>query len=221
MKYILFILMPFMLMKCEKDPIQEGIQARAYGQVYDPVNGIPISGQAIKIAEYESHFQWDGGGSELFNGYVATGITDAAGNYDISFETTGNGVAYKVIIGESNTILHNNDAVEIVDLNEPLHCDFTVLQLYPVNLKITLNNVDYLPIEVYPELKPYIAEKLTENNVELIRQIYVDKNSPSSVFFSRTMPDGEYEGVNVEIPQTNTTELTEYPITITNPDFTE
>lgn len=219
-KYIL-LLMPMLMMKCEEDPIKEGIQTHVSGRIFDNENQIPVTGHMVFIQEYEGHFAFDGGGTDVFRGYIDSVATDANGYYQLDFTTTGNGTAYRVAAASTNDTYGYLEPIEIMNPGQDTEVDFWLTHLYPVNLKVTLNNVSSLPVNIYPELRPYTTAPLEENGTELTRLIYVNKNHSSTVFFTHQLPDYTNKGFHITIPQTGTTEPVDFPITISDSDFTE
>jgi len=80
------------LLSCKKD-YSPNIHSTAHGRFYDTLNNEPLANLAVKVGEYQSHF--NGYGTNYFlKNYVGSGVTDANGHYSINFTSTGHGNYY-------------------------------------------------------------------------------------------------------------------------------
>ncbi|HEY0091804.1 MAG TPA: hypothetical protein VGB43_04885, partial [Flavobacterium sp.] len=180
----------------------------------------PIENFKIKIGEYRSEFHSDGGGVDYFVQFVDSTFTDQQGNFDKTFRTTGNGSKYKLHFEATDQVWTlGQTTIDIPNIGNQNQINLGFSHLYPVDLKITLNDVDYLPIEMAASLWPLNSEEITVNNIEQTRRIYVTKLSQNAITFYRHLPNGTEQTAIIWMPATNSTILTEFIINLSNADF--
>ena len=221
-KYSLYLVILLVFAGCEEEePLSAGIQSRVYGHIMDIFDvNTPIENYKIKIGEYRRDFRFDGGAYDVFVKFIDSTTTDENGNFDLTFGTTGNGSNYKLHCEETDQVWTiYQDPIDIPNIGAENQVNLGFIHLYPVDLKITLSNLDYLPINIKAPLRPFSLENLSVNNLEQIRRIYVSKLEEDEVKFYRNLPDGTLQIATVTIPATNATTLTEYNINLTNADF--
>lgn len=206
---------------CNDKPLPAGIATHVYGTINDTENAIPVSNHKVKVGEYIGNFVYDGGMHYYFVQWVDSSSTDLNGNYDFIFKTSGKGSKYKLELEPIKDIWSFNSLYKNIDsIGKSFHADFEMLHLYQVKLKITLNNVDYLPIRLNFNSYNYsFIQNIENNNVEELREIYVNKNSSFTIKFYRTKPDGKNQIATFNFPATNSTNPVEIPITLNNFDF--
>lgn len=206
---------------CNDKPLPAGIETKVHGNVYDFSNAIPVSNQEIKVGEYIGKFAGEYGFHYYFIQWVDSTSTDLNGNYDFIFKTSGKGSKYKLELEHAKDMWSFNSPYKNIDnIGKSFHADFDMLHLFLVKLKITLNNVDYLPIR--PDFSSYnytTIPNIQNNNTEEIREIFVNKNSSFTIKFYRTKPDGKGQIASFNFPATNSTNPIEIPITLNNSDF--
>ncbi|MCR8668039.1 hypothetical protein NO995_10125 [Aestuariibaculum sp. M13] len=230
MKFIIFkfgLLALFLsFLECEDD-LQDpsGIETRVYGRMYDSQNEIPIVGQQLKISEY-NRIPGSFYGNTEFIQHLDSTLTNSEGYFDFTFTTSGLGDLYILTyqLNDQFNTMGQDATIEIEDLGEPYEIDFDFTHLYPVNLKITLDsNVQFLPVRINPQFPLYYpsSNNLTQTGVEYTRTIYTNKNSSQNIWFYRTKNDGQGQRTVINLPATNTTDLTELNIYINNDDFVD
>ena len=218
----LFFLM-LLFSSCEDTLEPSGIETKVFGRVYDNINNLPITNQKLLISEWNSIPQITPGPNDDFIQFLDSTYTDIDGYYDITFTTSGKGDLYYISYENDDSIwTYYKNPVEIENLGDDNEIDYEFLKLFPVNLLITLEpDVEYLPIQISSLDFTYIPtpELLTETNVQYTKQIFTDKNTDDQLKLFRTKPDGLYQTATYSIPATNTSELAEFEIFITNDDF--
>lgn len=215
---------------CEDTFEPNGIETRVFGRMYDSQNQLPLTNHKLRIAEYNLIPGFGSVPNIDFIQYVDSTTTDSAGYYDFVFTTSGQGDIYKLEVdfdfetyatndGNFFGLLNQEYHTEIENLEEDIELNFEVLFVYPVNLKITLDSdVEFLPIRIE---KPYYRaiNNLTETGIESTRLFYVDKNSAWEIILRRTTSDGQRQRVIINMPATNSSELTEFEFYINDNDF--
>ncbi|MBC8111436.1 MAG: hypothetical protein H7Y04_10285 [Verrucomicrobia bacterium] len=219
LKFIMIILVSFLFFQCDKNTnLEAGIEGKVFGRVYDPANDIPVTNIKLKIAEYTSDFKWASGSYDVFVGYIDSVNTDSNGKYTLTFNTSGNGSKYKINLIEDRPLDTYLVEQEIItgSTNE---VNFYPRNLYPVNVRVRLNNIDYLPVRVISQFGRFVLREIKENNVEIVTQVFVNKNIDNKISFTRSKFDGTMQVATFMMPATNTTSLTEFEIEINNSDF--
>lgn len=218
-KIILLLIIPILFFCCDKDDaLDAGIQTKVYGNIYDIPNDIPFVNLKLKIAEYKTVAQGLGTSYEFIK-YVDSTLTDSEGNYDFTFRTSGLGDYYRLFVVEDIDIwTYQYDAVPIYNIGGENNWDLDFLHLYPVNLIITLNNMEYTPVYVNAFIFPFI-EEIEIANGEVNRILYTDKNTDTPINFRRVISYSIQEDYPVTVPASNTTETVNFSINIENSDF--
>ncbi len=223
--YLCFPLL-FLNALCEADPLEEGIETRVYGKVYDEVNEIPIENYKIFVAEYKDRFRPGSGGSNNdFIQYVDSTITDSSGNFDFIFTTSGQGNSYEIHLNDDIRFWDYYDSQkEISNVGDDNEINFDVLKLFPAKLNIILDNVDFTPIYIEHFFTSDFGSRrqlpsITINNGTEVRQILIDKTSKQIIKFYRNLSNSESQLFEVEIPATETSSLTEFDIILKNEFF--
>tara|TARA_R110002051_G_C8596933_1_gene479775 strand:+ start:105 stop:749 length:645 start_codon:yes stop_codon:yes gene_type:complete len=213
-------------MECDEDNFEPSeIETRIYGRMYDSENGIPIVNQQLKISEY-NRIPGSFYGQFEFIQHLDSIKTDSQGFFNLTFKTSGKGDHYELSFQFDNYFnlkgLNNVMEIENIGVDNELNFDFT--HLYPVTLKITLdNNVEFLPIRINPSFPQYYpsSNNITQTGIEFQRSIYTNKNSEQVITFNRTKPNGKRQWYIYRLPATNTTNLTETEIFIKNENFVD
>lgn len=213
----------FFLTSCIEDTFEpSGIETRVFGRVFDNVNDLPVVNQKILISEWNSVPQFSPGPNANFIQILDSTYTDLNGYYAITFKTSGQGDLYYINYEDNNSFwTYYRNPVEIENLGTDTEVNYNFLHLYPVNLLITLApDVEYLSVRLRSTFTFFTTpDWLTTTNVQYTRQIFTDKNTEEQISFYRTKPDGHKQIATFTIPATNTTELTEFDVYITNDDF--
>lgn len=218
MKNIFYFFAVLLLVGCTDDPVAAGIETPISGRIFDTTNNVPLGGQKVVVREYKKKFVADGGTIYDLIASIDSTYTNEDGFYNLKFKTTGNGHSYKVHF-EAGEYAYGYDFAEIEKLGEAGVFNLSGLQLYPMTLKVTLNNLSTVPVEIFPGVKRYGFAPLTQNNAENSVLVPVDKNGTTTIDFARTTATGEREFYSVILPATNTSGLTETSITINDSDF--
>ncbi|AUC75673.1 hypothetical protein [Olleya sp. Bg11-27] len=217
-RIVLLLTIACLLLSCNKDDaLDEGIETKVFGRIYDTPNDIPFENLKLKIAEYKT----DPDGlfvSYDFVQFLDSTYTDSNGNYDFTFETSGAGNYYRLFVEEDIDIwTYLYDAVPI-EIGLDNKWDFDFLHLYPVNLLITLNNIEYTPVHINSYIYPHL-ESIEITNSEIIRTLYTDKNTDTQINFRRETTPNVFENYSVIVPASNTIESINFSINIENSDF--
>lgn len=205
-------------MECEDLTEPEGVETRVYGRVLDQVDELPKSNFKVRISEYNALPGW--GQNEEFIQFLDSTVTDLQGYYDLTFKTSGLGDTYYLEGIGSEDIRLFDPYYEIEDLGIDSEINISYLQLYPVELKITFDEtVELSPMNIWSSYTNFRNTVFENNGIEETRLIYVFKDAPFDVIFSRTIEDTIRQQIFYEFPATNTTETTVLPILITDEDF--
>lgn len=218
MKRVLLFIICLTFISCEKDPIEKGVESNIQGMVYDKTNSLPIENLKLKVGEYRSHPGYISISYEFIQ-WIDSTYTDASGFYDLDFETSGQGDHYKLHVEEPIdiwTFLFN--PYEIKKIGNKNYKDWNFLHLYPINLVINLNNLDFTPIQI--KVKHFSDLHDIENTDGIIeRLLYTSMHADTEITFHRKNENGEYESYTIIIPASNTSDLVTYNINIENSDF--
>lgn len=218
MKNAIFLILCLILISCEKDPIEEGVVTNIQGNVYDSTNSLPFENLKLKVAEYRTHPTFTSVSYEFIQ-WIDSTYTDQIGNYNLDFSTSGQGDHYRLHVEEDIDIwTYQYDAIEIDSIGENNYQDLNFLHLYPTNLIIEINDIDFLPIEIDVDLFPDL-ESINTNDGSIERLLYSSQFWDTEIRFVRKNTDNVYELYQVIIPASNTTELNNFNITINNSDF--
>ncbi|MDV6170386.1 hypothetical protein R1T16_18265 [Flavobacterium sp. DG1-102-2] len=211
-----FIMVLFTAMKCDDDFVSKSTNGRVTGRVFDQWNNIPFVNMKLAIAEYnyKSHGIT---GEEVFVQYLTDTTTDAEGYYDVSFVTSGKGDRYYVVPLETDesvfTYYYEPELIKVY-LNID-SADINFLHLYPCSLKVTVaDDLSNFPIKVATDFQPYTIADITEAGSEVTRQLHINKNAPTTLYFYKGTQHAVFT-----IPVTNTTDATEYSVNLRNEDF--
>lgn len=219
MKKIFFTLLVSLLVYgCESDPLKEGIESSVQGKVFDSFNNIPFENVKLKIAEYKIQPAGIYTTYEFIK-WIDSTYTDANGEYNLKFKTSGKGDFYSIHVGEKIdlwTFYYDPIKIDKIGGNNIRNLDF--LHLYPTNLKITLNNLDYTPIDIDVNLFSDLP-KIETGTGEIERLLYSNKREETKITFRRKNSKNEQESYSITIPRLNTSNLTDYNITLNNADF--
>tara|TARA_B110001450_G_C17484023_1_gene425436 strand:+ start:93 stop:806 length:714 start_codon:yes stop_codon:yes gene_type:complete len=229
--FILNLILVFTFFQsCEDLQEPSGIETRVFGRMYDNQNQLPLTNHKLRIGEYNL-IPGSGSAPNIeFIQYVDSTLTDLDGYYDFTFSTSGQGDRYKLEVdfdfdtyatndGNFFGLLNQEYHTEIENLEVDTELNYEILFVFPVNIKITLDSdVQFLPIRIQ---KPYYraTNNLTETGIEITRLFYVDKNSNWEIILRRTKSDGQNQRVIMEMPATNSSDLTEFEISINDNDF--
>ena len=231
--FILNLILVFALFQsCEDLQEPSGIETRVFGRMYDNQNQIPLTNHKLRIGEYNLIPGFGSAPNIEFIQFVDSTLTDSDGYYDFTFSTSGQGDRYQLEVdfdfdtyatndGNFFGLLNQEYHTEIENLEVDTELNFEVLFVFPVNIKITLDSdVQFLPVRIQ---KPYYraTNNLTETGIEISRLYYVDKNSSWQIELKRTTSEGQRQRVILDMPATNSSELTEFEIFVNDNDFAD
>lgn len=226
MKNIFLFFVFLLCMGCDKDrePISAGVETPLNGKVFDYSNELPLVNQKVVVEEYiKTHSFGAVAPNYDFKGRIDSTYTDNNGYFDFRFTTTGNGNFYRVVFEPTQDVQNNSDTFDIdkKDLGIPYQHNFSGIQLYPLTLKIMPKDLNALPVKVSTDFpsKPFWLDNINENNVEVTRHMYVDKNSKVSLQFIMILPPYDEKYYFVEFPAFGTTTPAEQYIELDNIDF--
>ena len=229
--FSLLLLTILFFTSCEDKFEPSGIETRVFGRMYDNENQLPLTNHTLRIGEYNLIPGFSSAPNIDFIQYVDSTTTDSSGYFDFVFTTSGQGDRYQfeVDFNSDNFYGLNDENVfgllnqayrtELENLGDDTEINFEVLFLFPVNLKITLDsNVQYLPVKIR---EPYYRAiyNLTETGVENSRIFYIDINSNWQITLTRTTADGQRQRLVIDMPATNSMDLTEFELNVNNDDF--
>jgi hypothetical protein len=218
MKKAILLIFCLILISCEKDPIDEGVVTNIQGNVYDYANSLPFENLKLKVAEYRTHPTFISASYEFIQ-WIDSTYTDQNGNYNLDFETSGQGDHYMLHVEEDVDIwTYQYNAIEIDSIGMNNYQDLDFLHIYPTNLIIEINDIDFLPIEIDVDLFPDL-ESINTNNGTTERLLYSSQFEETEINFRRKNADNEYETYQIIIPASNPTELLDFNITLNNSDF--
>ena len=218
MRNFCFILLACLFLSCDGDPIEEGVETTIEGRIYDERNDIPFEDLKIKIAEYKIHRSGIYQNREFIQ-WIDSTYTDQNGDFFIAFKTSGRGDYYEFHAETGTDIWDYYQSVfQIPYIGKSLSMELDLLHLYPVRLVVALNEVEHLPLKIRPQFYQKVEEIKTGSGTAE-RIIYTDKNSETTVYFSRNPEPNVYEGYTAKIPASNSMELTDFNLTINNSDF--
>lgn len=240
MKTVILTFMSILFLgSCSKDDenlTPAGIETRIYGKITSQ-NNEPISNLIIKIGEYK-----ESGGANYPSAFGNTHIeliqfvkevfTDSQGNYDFIFKTSGRGNFYKVIVGEKTLTTQPQIYWDPYGFNlSQFGNDMTIigksfnhnyegfLKLYPCEINIQFNNIQYFPIIPIHD-KTYKFNLIDINtNQNTSRKIYIDKFSNQTFELFRVKPNGTRQKATYLFPASNVETLTVQNIIVNEIDF--
>ena len=219
---IIIIFLSLLLVSCEEENIQSGIQTNVTGKVIE-YNFSPVQNVKVRIGEFKSHFVFDGGSQDYFVKYVDSTFTDLNGNYNMNFTTTGNGTSYKVIFENSPTdqsYIGYNDPIKI----DKIGSDFIlnnvyITKLYPCQVTINSNNISIFPIGIWHETTRTVNTPEINSASTYIKTIYITNYLTQTLNFYRTKPNGINQKAIFTFPPSNSTNTTTQNILLNETDF--
>ena len=211
-------MMTILFSGCEDDPLPQGIDSSVSGNVSDTWNSTPFVNLKLKVAEYKKHPSSINTSYEFIK-WVDSSYTDSNGDYNFSFTTSGQGDHYRLHVEETPDIwTYYYDALEIENIGGSNLRDLDFLHLYPTNLIITLNNLEYTPIRIDVETFSDLENILIANG-QVQRLFYSNKNTNDEITFRMKNSNDEYLNYTIVIPASQTTDLQNYEIILNNSDF--
>jgi hypothetical protein len=231
MKKLIFLLaITFTLSCCEKDAsdlLSEGIETRISGRITDLYNS-PISNVKLKVMEYKStSSSWSlYGNFPDFIQDIEVSETNANGEYDFTFKTSGKGNIYQIEIQPSpiseqkySNCCHSE---HIPNIGNPFIFNYNqLIKLYPCDVTINLNNVSDFPFQVYHQTTLYPNNNTSDiiSNNQVIRRIYISKYNPQKLSINRIKSNGIKQVATYTFQASNVETLTIQSITINETDF--
>jgi hypothetical protein len=210
---------------CETDNIKSGIETRVYGKLTDFYN-TPVVNEKVLIGEYKGTFNMNNGGGQYLQKWIDSTYTNALGEYDITFKTSGEGTSYKLKMDDSPAILQKYwvslPSVEIKNLGSSFNYSTNaILIVYPCNITFKPNNILIFPLRVSAETTLYDTTFEIRSNAQTTKTIFIDKYTPQNVYITRTKANGSYQRAVFTFPASNVETLTTPNITITEADFND
>jgi len=149
-------LLCLLFFSCKKD-YQPNTHTTITGRFYDTINKEAYPNIAVKVGEYQSHFDIEYGTVYRLKDYVGSGITDANGNYNISFNTTGKGNFYflewgntpadvKIVNNDKNSTNGNNQSKLINSIGGTPVLNINVSKQYYMRTRIVVHNNPIQPV---------------------------------------------------------------------------
>lgn len=254
MKNIILFLKCILLagfISCEKDDepnlIPAGIQTRVFGTVTS-INGESLSDVEIKIGEY---VETTSGGclncpapinyNYEFKQWVKTLNLDSIGNFDFTFQTSGNGNFYKLFIGEypifSNTgqtqffeqkidepliVNLTNEANDMSYIGKEFTTNYFVTKLHLCNVNVQFNLINPYPIEPFHLLTYQFNNSIInsfQNPVTL--KLFIDKANPQTLILKRIRDNGIKQKAEYVFPASNVETTTTQNIIVNETDFVD
>src|SRR5690606_14952013 len=99
MKKFYIIILFITLTGCESDPIEEGVVTNIQGTISDNWNMIPFYDLKLKVAEYKRRPAGIYTSYEFIK-WIDSTYTNTNGQYDLDFETSGQGDYYRLFVEE-------------------------------------------------------------------------------------------------------------------------
>lgn len=214
----LLISLLFLFTRCEDYFDPRGLKSTVYGTVTDTVNDIPFVGLKMLIIESNTNGFYS---TEEFIQVLDSTYTDVNGYYELNFTTSGKGDFYSVVAERKDSIwTYFQDPVEVETTDLGTEVDFNFLHLYPAILNIRVaKDVEFLPVGVTYRYHGRNYIFIEETDTVIQERIFIDKNSPQRIKIFRNISLNEWDEFYFIIPATNTTEVAEYDIHVTNADF--
>ena len=208
---------------CETDNIKSGIETRVYGKFTDFYN-TPVVNEKVRIGEYKGTFNMNNGGGEYFQKWIDSTYTNALGEYDITFKTSGEGTSYQLTLDDSPAILKKYwvslPSVEIKNLGSSFNYSTNALLIvYPCNITFKPNNILVFPLRVSAETTLYDTTFEIRSNAQTTKTIFIDKYTPQNLYLTRIKANGLFQRATYTFPASNVETLTTQNITINEADF--
>ena len=192
-RIILIVLVAVGLSACDEENLPKDISTTVHGVLSDPL-GLPIVNASVRVAEYNKRFVSDGGAQDEFVGFVGSTVTNASGEYQLTFTTTGNGDTYKLILENSpqdQSYIGYYDPVEIENIGGDFNFSYnSFFLLYPCQITIQPDVLEHFPIFIYHETTRSSPNPEITSNETFLKTIYISHYSEQTVQFSRVKTDG-------------------------------
>lgn len=223
-KNLIYLFFFLLLVSCEKENIQSGIQTKVTGRLSN-YEGEPIVNAKVKIGEYKNKFVSDGGSTDYFSKYIDSTLTNNNGEYEITFKTTGEGSSYRLLI-DNNPIDQSYygyyDSVEINNLGNPFVFNYNQFtKLYPCDVTINMNSIQNLPIRIFHETTRQVNNPEITSNTVFVKRIFITKFGIQKFTLQRIKPNGTYQQAVFNFPASNSELLTTQNINLIDSDFVD
>lgn len=229
---ILFALL-LSLTSCCYDPvlIKSGIETRVFGKLTD-YRDAPISDLKIKVAEFKVTTTGFLSSSEYeFIGWVDSTYTNATGNYDFVFKTSGKGNFYRLNIGEEAKrtepkILSYPFFLDITESSNDMKYlgkefefnSINLLWLYPCIVTFKTDNVETFPLLAYRDPTDYSVTYNFTANGTFEGRLYIQRYAKEIISVNRRK-NGVLQSAKYEFPASNVETTTFQTITVKEADF--
>ncbi|MEJ6793260.1 MAG: hypothetical protein QNK89_11165 [Lacinutrix sp.] len=98
--------------------------------------------------------------------------------------------------------------------------EFIFYYFHPVNLKVTLNDIESLPVKISLDLSNSRPEDLDLSGVELERTVFLSPTSTENkIYFSRRNSDNLNQSFFIQAPASSPTGTLDFTIIINDSDF--
>lgn len=223
-KKIFYLFLFLLLVSCEKENIQSGIQTKVTGKLSN-YQGEPIVNAKVKIGEFKNRFVSDGGSTDYFTRYIDSTITNNNGEYEITFKTTGEGSSYR-LISDNNPIEQSYwgdfGYVEIKNLGKTFVFNYNqFIKLFPCDVTINMNNIQILPIRIFHETTRQINNPEITSNTTFVKRIFITKWEVQKFTLQRIKPNGTYQQAIFNFEASNSELLTTQNINLMDSDFVD
>lgn len=223
-KQLIYLFSFILLVSCEKENIQRGIQTKVSGRL-STYYGESIINAKVRIGEFKNEFVSDGGSRDYFVRAIDSILTNSNGEYEITFKTTGEGSSYRLLINDSpndQSFYGFYDSVEITNIGNPFIFNYNQFtKLYPCDVTINLNNITILPILIWHETTRIVNTPEITTNSTFVKRIYISKYNAQILNLSRTKSNGISQKAIFTFPASNSENLTTQIINLNESDFVD
>lgn len=232
----------FVLFACEKDNVTligSGIMTNVHGKILSP-NGEPVSNIIIRVAEYKesggaTYPSGFGSSTTEFIQYSSTVYTDADGNYDFVFVTSGKGNLYRLEVGEFPASTADNPtywgayslAITQVPNDQTFigkifeHNSNQLVKLYPCEVTLQFNDAAIFPVGLYHEYTyPLFLDEIT-SGATTVRTLFIDKFTDQQFILGRTKANGQSQNAVYVFPASQVETPTTQTVIVNESDFTD
>jgi hypothetical protein len=241
---ILFIgIFSLVLFACEKDNVElipSGIMTNVHGRITSR-NGEPVSNVIIRVGEYKEY-----GGASYPSGFGSPSIdliqyantvhTDADGNYDFVFVTSGKGNLYRLEVGQYSASAAENQAYwgyysqaitqfpnDKTHLGKPFeYNNDQLVKLYPCEVTLQFNGATIFPIGLFHEYTYPMYLPDVSSSETTVRKIFIDQFTDQKLILSRRKPNlGAEQTATYIFPASHTPTPTAQTVIVNESDFVD
>ena len=249
--HLIKIILIVSFISCEKDDqpnlIPSGIQTRVFGTVTS-INGESLSDVEVKIGEYVETTSGGCFGCPAttiyhyeFKQWVKTLNLSSNGNFDFTFQTSGNGNFYKLFIGDYPNLLPTgptpffvqkideplvvnltNSANDMTYIGKEFSLGYTVKKLYLCEVNMQFNLTNSYTIEPFHLL----TYSFNNNNINsfvnpVTLKLFIDKANSQTLILKRVRNNGINQKAEYVFPASNVETTTTQNIIVNETDFVD